>query len=494
MKRRDFLKTAGVISAGLAMGCATQSARSRSRIIGANDEIRVGVIGFNHQGKAHIKAYRNVPGVRIIALCDVDEQVLGGQVSELEKDGIRVRAYRDMRELFDNKDIDAVSVATPNHWHALATVWACEAGKDVYVEKPVSHCNWEGRRMVEASRRHRRIVQAGLNNRARPGLEEAFAFVRSGAIGRVVRVRAWDYKRRESIGKVAGFTKVPETIDYNLWTGPAPMLPLLRKELHYDWHWQWATGNAEIGNNGVHQLDMVRWALAKDQLPQTVMSFGGRYGYVDDGQTPNAFAAVFSYDDVPIVYESRGLPRGSGAAQMDDVEDVTATGKPVRIPPAAPTVSNGFIIFCEGGYCHGDVVYDNDGKELKRFEDKGNMPQKNFIIAVRSRKRADCRIDILDGHLSTVMCHMGNASVLCGEPVGFEKLKSRLADQSQATMALDRMRRHLAANGIDTAKQPVIAGPVLHMDSANERYTGEHSNRANLFLKDSYREPFVIRV
>ena len=496
MNRRQFLKVTGAGAlAVLSSSCRrdqSPGAMATTRPLGANSDIRVAVIGFNSHGKSHIRAYKSMPGVRLVALCDVDEQVLQTQAAELEKENIRVKTYRDLRALFDSKEIDAVSIATPNHWHALATIWACQAGKDVYVEKPASHNIWEGRKMVEAARKYHRMVQADLDFRSRPALDEAFAFVRSGQIGRIVFVRAWDYKRRESMGKVIGPQKIPANIDYNLWTGPAPMLPLMREKLHYDWHWQWATGNGEIANNGSHQLDQVRWALGQDHLPKSVLSFGGRYGYIDDGQTPNTHVAVYDCDGIPVIYEARGLPEGSGSQKMDDFVGETAGGKPLRIPHGESS-NQGNILFCEGGYCRDGVIYDNDGKEIRQFKSPAaNGPQANFIKALRSRKLSDLKTDILQGHRSTSICHMGNIPLLCGEPMTFEKARQTISGNPQATKALTRMVQHLTANGIDATKAPITVGAALTMDSKTERFTGAGSEQANLFLKNAFRPPFVI--
>lgn len=495
MNRRDFLRNTGIGAAGLMVGCATGKTpwTAKGKPAGANSNIRVAVIGLHKQGKFHIDAYRRIPGVRVVALCDVDEQVLDQRVAELEKENIRVRAYRDLRELFDSKEIDAVSIAMPNHWHALATVWGCQAGKDVLVEKPVSHSIWEGRKMVEAARKYRRMVQGGLNNRSRPGMAATFDNVRSGQLGKILRAYAWDYKRRESIGKIAGSAPIPERVDYNLWTGPAPMLPLLREKLHYDWHWQWATGNGEIGNNGVHWLDAVRWGIGKDHLPRSVMSFGGRYGYVDDGQTPNAHAVVFDYDGIPVIYESRGLPRASDAKGMDDFDCTSASGGRILVPSSGETVLSGCVIVCENGYAHNTGVYDNDGKVIQEFNSDRGSPQRSFINALRSGKRSDLKGEILDGHLSAALCHMGNVPILCGEPLTFDAAKKSFGNNEHATRALDRMVAHLKANKVDVAKSNVIVGPTLHFDSRSERFTGPHADRANLFVKNDFREPFVIR-
>jgi predicted dehydrogenase len=497
MNRRQFLKTTSAAAIGaLATGCVSSSNSKTSPIgkpLGANDDIRVAVIGFHQQGKSHIKNYRSMPGVRLVALCDVDDQVLQSEAAELAKDNVRVKTYRDLRKLFDDKEIDAVSCATTNHWHSLTAIWACQAGKDVCVEKPISHSIWEGSKVVEAARKYNRMVQADLDYRSRTVMDEAFAYIQSGQLGKIVFARAWDYKRRESMGKITGPAKVPESIDYNLWTGPAPMLPLMREKLHYDWHWQWATGNGEIGNNGSHSLDQIRWALAKDHLPPKVMSFGGRFGYVDDGQTPNTIAAIYDFDGIPVIYEARGLPAKTGAKEMDDLVGETANGKPVRIP-GVPGAHQGILIFCEGGYCHGGVIYDNDGKEIKKFNpaDKGRGPQHNFINAVRTRKITDLKTDIHEGHLSASFCHMGNISIQCGDQVSFDAARKAVASNRHASKAMERMTQHLGANGVNSNAVRVTLGPVLSMDPKLQRFTGENAERANLFIKDSYRAPFVV--
>jgi predicted dehydrogenase len=530
MDRRQFLKrsafTAAAAALGAASGCTSNEYRGRrgaqlglaptSRPIGANDDIRVAVVGFNNHGKSHIRAYRRMPGVRIVALCDCDERVLNTAADGLAKDGVRVERYRDIRRLLENKEVDAISCAMTNRWHTLAGVWACQAGKDVCVEKPVSHCIWEGRKLVEAARKYDRVVQADLDNRTRPALDQAFGYVRGGAIGKVVHVRAYDYKRRVSMGKVSGPQKIPNEIDYDLWCGPAPLLPLMRQKFHYDWHWQWAHGSGEIANNGSHHLDMVRWALGKAHLPRTALSFGGRYGYADDGQTPNTQVAVYDFGDgVPVVYEARGLPRGaaetratsrpttSPAAEMDDVVGVLANGKPLRVVnDRRASAMGGVILVCEGGYSVGVKVYDNDAKLIRDFDDNAGdstdtsrmRPQEHFIRAVRSRRSEDAKTDILQGHLSAGFCHMGNVSLQCGEPMSFASAAdvTEVRANAHARAALERMVTHLQANGVDTKAARVTMGPTLTMDSSSERFVGQGSERANWFIKDSYRDPFVV--
>ena len=506
MNRRQFL-SASTATAAAAVLSACQgkpasrpatatSAKATSRPVGANGDIRVAVVGFNAQGKYHIRAYRKMPGVRLVALCDVDDKVLRSQADSLAKEDVNVKTYRDIRELLDSNEVDAISCAMPGRWHSLAAVWACQAGKDANIEKPLSHCIWECRRAVEAARKYGRMVQVNLNNRSRPALDAMFAFIHSGQIGRIVHARAWDYKRRDTMGKVTGPQQIPDHIDYNLWTGPGPMLPLMRTKFHYDWHWQWSQGSGEIANNGSHHLDVIRWALDQPGLPRMVQAFGGRFGYVDDGQTPNTLAAVYDFNGIPVVYEVRGLPEKAGAKNMSNLEPETADGRPVVFPHDGG--NNGIAVFCEGGYCTlGAVVYDNSGKEIKRFDTDPRSrpnPPENFIKAVRSRRIADLKPDVEQGHLSATVCHMGNASILAGGAMTFDEAQRSVgaAGGVHAAKALDRMKSHLAANNVDLAKTPLTVGPKLTFDSATERFTGAGSDHGNLFLKDSYRAPFVV--
>jgi hypothetical protein len=270
------------------------------------------------------------------------------------------------------------------------------------------------------------------------------------------------------------------------------MSPLLRENLHYDWHWQWATGNSEIGNNGPHQLDICRWALHESNLPQNVFSFGGRYGYVDDGQTPNTHVVYFDYNGIPVIYDSRGLSEKPGVANMDGITIYTATGKKVYHPNKGS--SNCSIAFiCENGYLYDNILYDNNGKEIRQFKREGiGGPQANFINALRTNKIGNLKTDILDGHLSTSMGHMGNISYQTGQKQPFQVLSDMIRGNQNLYQVFEDMRAHLNKHGIDTEKEQIIIGRELYMDSKNECFTGKNSEIANLFLKDSYREPFII--
>jgi len=242
LTRREFVKASLATAAGfgitsaLPMGC--------SKVIGANDQVRVAIIGVGRQGRGYVNLFHKIPGVKVAAICDVDKSHLNRAVKILTDQGEKPDSYSDIRKVLDRKDIDAIIVVTPNHWHALATVWGCQAGKDVYVEKPVSHEIWEGQQMIAAAKKYNRIVQAGIQSRSDNALEAAFKWIQEGNLGKIKVARGFCYKPRKSIGKVSSPTPTPG-VNYNIWLGPAPKKPLMRKELHYDWHWQWDTGNGD---------------------------------------------------------------------------------------------------------------------------------------------------------------------------------------------------------------------------------------------------------
>ncbi|MCP4258427.1 MAG: Gfo/Idh/MocA family oxidoreductase [Planctomycetes bacterium] len=484
--RRVFIKSS--IAAILTLTMPFSRARS------ANNDIRAAVVGFRGHGRTHINAYLKIPGVRIVALCDADRNILDRGVSEFKARNQKVDVYTDVRQLLDDKNIDIVSTATPNHWHALVTVWACQAGKDVCVEKPVSHNIFEGRKMVEAARKYNRIVQADLDLRSNEGLTDAVSYIQQGQLGNIVVVRGFCYKRRKSMGKVSGPQKVPQSVDYNLWCGPAPMEPLMLKNLHYDWHWVWDTGCGEIGNNGPHQLDVCRWVLGQSKLPKQVMSIGGRFGYDDDGETPNTQITIFDYEPAPIIYEVRGLPTTKGDSNMDIYNSISSTGVVMRSGRLSPSPNTGVVVQCENGYVDLTelAAYDNNGREIKRFKSSSPGPQTSFIKAVRSRKIGDIRTDILEGHLSTSLCHMGNISYRIGKETSNEQIKEVIRGDKDSLEAFERFQAHLSVNGVSLKKTPAILGPWLKMNSRKERFFGKFSRKANKLLTRDYRKPFVV--
>ncbi|MHC4434786.1 MAG: Gfo/Idh/MocA family protein [Planctomycetota bacterium] len=471
LTRRTFTKSTLAGAAALAVA-------PYSRVLGANNDIRVAVVGFRSQGSNHIKYFSGIPGVRVVALCDADTSFVDREERKFKEKNEKVDTYVDVRKLLEDKNIDAIITATPNHWHSLVTVWACQAGKDVYVEKPVSHNIWEGRKMVEAARKYNRIVQTGTQRRSDEGLTAAFAYIKQGNLGRILRARCYYYSPRGPIGKVDGPQPIPKTVNYDLWTGPAPMAPLMRKNLHYDWHWQWPYGNGDLGNNGIHFIDTCRWALGYSHLAPRVISFGGKFLWDDDRQTPNAQVAFYDYEPAPIIFEMRNLPRKKGDSAMD----------PTYRRTRADTV-----IECEGGYVAGGWAYDYADKKIRQFKvSGGGSHHANFIKAVRSRKISDLNADILQGHLSTALCHMGNISYRLGEVASRDEVMESVKSSKKLPDAFDRLQEHLLQNVVDVQKTPRLLGPWLTMDSDAERFTGQFSDRANEHLSRNYREPFVV--
>lgn len=479
--RRSFLKTSLLTTAGLAL-----PARLWAQAPGANGDIRVAVVGFGGRGGSHISEFSKIPGVRVVALCDADQHILDSGVKKFADKGAPVRAYQDFRKLLEDKDVDVISSATPNHWHSLNVVWACQAGKDVYIEKPVSHNVWEGRKAFEASRKYNRIVQAGTQSRSSGALREALAWIKAGNLGKIKIARGLCYKRRASIGKVAAPTPIPDYIDYDLWCGPAAKLPLMRERLHYDWHWVWNTGNGDIGNQGIHQMDICRWALGKDTLSSRIVSVGGRFSYVDDGETPNTQFAIHDYGDALLIFEVRGLPsRPIGPDEKD-----AKGNKPREIMDSYRGQSVGHIIECEGGYLSGLTAYDKDGQVIKKFNEKGDDHFSNFIKAVRSRKREDQNADILEGHLSSALCHTGNISHRLGQQASQGEIHEIHKNNPAALETLARMEEHLAKNNVDLKLTKATMGVFLQMDPKTERFVG--NDKANELLTRPYRAPFIV--
>jgi|SRR5579884_2445930 len=482
LDRRQFLKksslAAGAFSLLPGLGVCKSTGNVHARVRGANDDIRIGVVGFHGRGQDHLKGFHEVKGVRIVALCDVDSKVLNAEVKKFEKRNEPVAGFQDIRRLLDSDDIDAISIATPNHWHSLAAIWAVQSGRDVYVEKPVSHNVWEGRQLVKAARKRGQIVQTGTQCRSSTGIREAIQWLQEGNLGKIKLVRGLCYKLRPSIGKTTGPQPVPESVDYDLWTGPAPLEPLRRARLHYDWHWVWPTGNGDLGNQGIHQMDIARWVLGEKELSPRILSIGGRLGYEDDGTTPNTLLVLHDYPAAPLFFEVRGLPSKEGSDTMDNIHGAKI----------------GVVVECEHGYAvipsYTKVnVFDNDDKPIRTF-DGSESHYANFIKAVRSRKSSDLNADILEGHISSSLCHTGNISYRLGHPTQPEALLEAVRDNHELAESLDRMENHLKANAVDLAKTPLTLGALLKMDPKGERFTNDHA--ANRMLTRKYRKPFVV--
>jgi predicted dehydrogenase len=491
VSRRTFLKGSALAAA------AALSPRSWSQVVGSNSQARIAVMGLNGRGKTHLAQLAKVKGARVVALCDPDSALLEKGVAAL---GGGVKGYRDLRELFASNEVDAVTIATPNHWHALAAIWAMQAGKDVYVEKPVSHNIWEGRQLVAAAARYNRIVQAGTQIRSGEGLREAVEWVRAGNLGPIKVSRGFCYKRRDSIGKTSGPAQVPASIDYDLWSGPAPIVTPHRNSkkngpVHYDWHWIYLYGNGDLGNQGIHQMDVARWFLGEPGLPRHTLSVGGRLGYDDDGDTPNTQVIVHDYPTAPLVFEVRGLPRKLGAGRPAgagaDAGSAEASGM-----DSYRGVSIGNVVDCEGGYLatgeyFSATAYDRDGKEVRRFKGEDRHMQ-NFVDVLHSRKAESLFGPVGEAHVSSALCHLGNISYQLGRKADAAEIRERIAGDALLSEAEGRMMEHLAANQVDLTRTPATLGVPLSVDTSAERFTGEGSDVANTMLTRKYRAPYVV--
>jgi predicted dehydrogenase len=368
----------------------------------------VAVVGINGRGGSHISAFGGMEGVRVVALCDVDRKVLGNKAQAFEKKYDRkVETYVDIRKLLENKDIDAISIATPNHWHSLATIWACQAGKDVYVEKPCSHNPFEGRKCMEAARKYSRIVQHGTQSRSSSGWAKQVAAIASGKYGKLLVSKGAASKNgsgRWSIG-FKPIKEPPESLDFDIWLGPAPKQPYHENLVHYNWHWFWDFGNGEIGNQGVHQMDIARWAIPGGTLPKSVISMGGRWvnsteghpPFTDQAQTPNCQLTIMDFGGPLLVFEVIGL-----------VDRVGVDGK--KYPP---NVGNEFYL--EAGTIKGGKFYAKGSDKAEPLVDVDIQIRpgdhfENFIDAVRSRKVKDLNADIGEGWLSSACCQLDRCS------------------------------------------------------------------------------------
>jgi predicted dehydrogenase len=491
ISRRHFLHDSALAAAALALGETARSAAAEKVVRAArkgqaNDRLRVAVLGVRSRGVSHVHGFANRNNCVVTTICDAVEAVIGPAMKAVEKaQGKAPRYEQDLRRVVEDKNIDIITIATPNHWHALAAIWGLQNGKDVYVEKPVSHNVSEGRRLVEAARKYHRVCQAGTQSRSMPGMRQAMAFLHSGKLGKIKLARGLCYNPRPSIGWVNSPQPIPKTCDYDLWCGPAPKEPLMRRRLHYDWHWVWNYGNGDLGNQGIHEMDKARWGLGKNELARSVLSVGGRFGYQDDGQTANTQVCVFDYGDCALIFEVRGLPSGS---------PFPGKKSPKEGPRPQGFVGNvfygteGFLV-CPN-YRSG-VAYSQDGEVLATFEGGDEQAHyDNFVKAVRSRKAGELNADILDGHLSSALCHLGNVSYLLGTPQPFSKKAEAFGDDKEAAQTLAGMVEHLKINGVPLDQTTYQVGRKLTLDPKAETFLGDP--QATRLLTREYRKGFEV--
>jgi predicted dehydrogenase len=455
-KRRDFIRKSVMGTAGIAIGGIGFSSKSYASIMGANERISLAVIGIRNQGGFHIESWCNLKdshNVQLKTLCDTDEQLFDSRSKMvIEKTGAKPLTEWDLRKVLDDKDIDAVSIVTPNHWHALATIWACQAGKHVYVEKPASYNILEGRKMVEAARKYNLMVQVGLNNRSSANVIEAIKFLHDGGIGEVYMARGLCYKARDSYG-IAKDSTPPATFHYDRWLGPAPWRPYNEKRSHYCWHWYWDTGNGDTGNTGPHQLDIARWGLNKNEHPVSVYSTGGLYGlkkeesspdkrtpgvmvyggvetYGNDmtsQETPNTQTCAFKYKDGTMLeFETRGRYTNHEGFKGNEV---------------------GNLFYGTEGYLE---IFNDTWKAFRKREKEpfasskevvgngGGNHYTNFIEALRSGKNTDLHCDINEGVLSSDLPHLANISYRLGRGLEFNGAAEKFVNDPEADAMLTR--------------------------------------------------------
>jgi len=425
MDRRVFIQ--GTAGAAVA---STVAPKTRAQgAVGANDRVRLAVIGVNGRGWDHVQGFSDVAGAEVAMLCDPDSQVLARRSAEFEKKyGRKIATEQDLRKVFDNPAIDAVSIATPNHWHSLATIWACQAGKDVYVEKPGSHNIWEGRKMVEAAQKYGRIVQHGVQLRSSPALQEAVVHLRKGTIGNVYMARGLVYRWRADIGKKP-LEAPPDALNYDLWLGPAEERPFSRNFVHYNWHWTWEFGNGDLGNQGIHETDMCLWGLGVG-LPDQITSMGGKFLWDDAKETPETLSCLFKYtrENKMIEFEVRPW--------CTNLEDGTGVGNIFY-------GSEGYLVI--QGYGKYQIYLGEKREPGPGRQEEGNH-WANFIEAVRKHDPSLLNAPVETAHLASGLAHLGNIAFRTGR--------------------------------------------VLHFDPASERFPGDEE--ANSYLKRNYRAPFAV--
>jgi len=480
--RRDFMKSS--IAAGVGLTLASPF----SRVRGANDDIRVAVAGIRGRGGGHIGEFREMSGVRVVALCDVDRNVLENGAKAFEKRNEKVDTYVDVRELLEDKNIDALSIATTNHWHSLMTIWACQAGKDVYVEKPCSHNVFEGSKCVEAARKYKRIVQHGTQSRSDRGWAKQVAAIASGKYGKLLVSKAWASKYGQGRWSI-GFKPIkepPEYLDFNIWLGPATEQPYHENLVHYNWHWFWDFGNGEIGNQGVHQMDIARWAIPGGTLPRSVISMGGRWvnstaGYrpfTDQAQTPNCQLTVMDFGGTLLVFEVIGLVEKAG---------VDGQKHPRK-------VDNEFYL--EEGAIKGGKFYPKGSDKAEDLVDVDvemgpGKNFENFIHCVRTRKRSELNADITEAHLSAACCHLGNISYRLGWQVPGTIRPDILYKHEEVAKSWETITQTVKGTlGLDLSKSTYRLGPMLRFNAETEKFVDNLA--ANVMLTRPYREPFVV--
>jgi predicted dehydrogenase len=467
-KRREFIKKSVLGSAGIAVGGMGFTSKTYASIVGANERINVAVIGIRNQGSVHIDTWCSLrlnQNVVLKTICDTDEQFFESRSKIVQdKTGLKPLTEWDIRKVLDDKEIDAVSIVVPNHWHALATIWACQAGKHVYVEKPASHNLWEGRKMIEASRKYNVRVQVGFQSRSGNNMREALKFIHDGGIGEVYMARGLCYKLRDSYG-VAKDSTPPASFHYDRWLGPAPYRPYNVKRSHYCWHWYWDTGNGDTGNQGPHQFDIARLGLNKNEHPVSVYSAGGIYGFNQDESTPEnrtpgtlVYGGVESYGHDKTSQETPNIQTSIFKYGDGKILEFETRGRYTNRESSAD-ISVGNMFYGTEGYLE---IKDEAARPWKAFRRREKEPFagskeetdstkqaqdilaqhfSNFLDAIRSGKDETLNSDIVEGHYSSALPHLANISYRLGRELTFKGDYEKFANDSEADTLLTRVYR-----------------------------------------------------
>lgn len=443
-KRRGFIRQSVLGSAGMAIGGIGFSARSYASIKGANERVNVAVIGIRGQGQAHIAGYANAKNARVIALCDVDSNLFGGTMEKsfTAKGLLKPRIHTDLRRLYEDKDVDAVSIVTPNHWHVLASIWALQAGKHVAVEKPCCYNFFEGRKLVEAAEKYKLIVQDGAEQRSNPCAQSMAAYLHGGKLGEVYMAKGLCYKWRDTIGKTPD-EPVPAGVDYDLWLGPAPKRPFSKNRFHYNWHWNWDYGNGDMGNQGVHEMDIARWGLGVT-LPVKISATGGHFMFDDDQQTPNDLMAVFEFPNPQGGGDKKKILQFEVRHWITNREGVgSENAKDTYMVSSSNTVGN--LFYGSKGYMTKNVSEWQTfiGKE-RVAGDKGEGVgdhYSNFIAAIRANDQKLAQGDIREGFYSCALMHLGNISYRLGKSLEFDPVRMKFINAPDADAMLTREYR-----------------------------------------------------
>jgi predicted dehydrogenase len=419
--RRTFINAAaGTVAAA--------SLAARASAEGPNETVRAAILGVHGRGKAHMEGFTGTKGVKVAVLCDPDSKVLAAAASRFEtKYGYKPQTETDLRKVYDRKDVDVVSIATPNHWHALATIWACQAGKDVYVEKPGSHNVFEGRKMIEAARKYNRVVQHGVQLRSSEAVREAVELMRGGLIGQLYMSRGLVFRNRPSIGHVKDPDTVPAELNWDIWQGPAQERAFSKRIVHYNWHWHWNYGNGDVGNQGVHETDMCLWGLGLETLPTDIVAMGGKFLWDDDKETPEVLTSTYVFPEQKKMIEFEVRPWASN----------TESG-----------VGVGNIFYGSEGYLaikgyNTFEAYDKGGKLTKKKSDSDPVG-KHFANFIEGVRRRDCSIlhgPVESAHTSSALAHLGNISYRLGRRLKFDPATETFVGDSEANAMLTREYR-----------------------------------------------------